>query len=124
MRVARRVRTESSGAVSPGQFGVLANLDRHGAKTPGELAVDECVQAPSMTRTISGMAERGWVTRAEHPTDRRQVLVSITDAGRATVRAARRQRDEWMTRRVAGLTEHEKKILADATPILAKLADS
>jgi len=124
MRVSRRVRYESSGDVRPGQFGVLANLSTNGAKTPGELANDERVQAPSMTRTITMLAERGWVRRDAHPTDRRQILVSITDEGRAVMKATRRQRDEWVNRRAATLTDDERRILAEATPILMRLANS
>lgn len=124
MRVSRRVRHESPGEVRPGQFGVLANLVANGPKTPGELANDECVQAPSMTRTITGLQDKGWVTRTDHPTDRRQVLVSITDSGKVSLRSSRLHRDEWMARRVATLSDDEKKILAEATPILLRLANS
>jgi DNA-binding MarR family transcriptional regulator len=124
MRLSRRVRFESEGDVRPGQFGVLANLSTNGAKTPGELANDERVQAPSMTRTITMLAERGWVRRDDHPTDRRQILVSITDEGRAALKASHRQRDEWVNRRAATLTDDERRILAEATPILMRLANS
>ncbi len=124
MRVSRRVRFESEGDVRPGQFGVMANLATNGAKTPGELANDERVQAPSMTRTITMLAERGWVRRDDHPTDRRQILVSITDEGRVALKASRRQRDEWVNRRAATLTDDERRILAEATPILMRLANS
>ena len=124
MRLARRVRFESEGDVRPGQFGVLANLANNGARTPGELANDDHVQAPSMTRTITMLAERGWVRRDDHPTDRRQILVSITDEGRAALKSSRRQRDEWVNRRAATLTDDERRILAEATPILMRLANS
>lgn len=124
MRLARRVRFESESDVRPGQFGVLANLATNGARTPGELANDDHVQAPSMTRTITMLAERGWVRRDDHPTDRRQILVSITDEGRAALKASRRQRDEWVNRRAATLSDDERRILAEATPILMRLANS
>lgn len=124
MRIARRVRFESESDVRPGQFGVLANLATNGAKTPGELANDDHVQAPSMTRTITMLAERGWVRRDDHPSDRRQILVSITDDGRTALKSSRRQRDEWVNRRAATLSDHERRILAEATPILMRLANS
>jgi DNA-binding MarR family transcriptional regulator len=124
MRLSRRVRFESEGDVRPGQFGVLANLATNGAKTPGELANDDHVQAPSMTRTITMLADRGWVRRDDHPTDRRQILVSITDEGRTALKASKRQRDEWVNRRAATLSDDERRILAEATPILMRLANS
>jgi DNA-binding MarR family transcriptional regulator len=124
MRLARRVRFESESDVRPGQFGVLANLATNGAKTPGELANDDHVQAPSMTRTITMLADRGWVRRDDHPTDRRQILVSITHDGRTALKTSRRQRDEWVNRRAATLSDDERRILAEATPILMRLANS
>jgi DNA-binding MarR family transcriptional regulator len=37
-----------------------------------------------MTATLDTLESRGWVVRAPNPTDRRSVLVSITEEGRAT----------------------------------------
>jgi hypothetical protein len=70
------------------------------------------------------LAERGWARRDDHPTARGQILVSITDEGRAALKASRRQRDEWVNRRAATLTDDERRILAEATPILMRLANS
>jgi DNA-binding MarR family transcriptional regulator len=124
MKIARRVRAESSGSLTPGQFGVLANLANHGARTPGELAADEYVQAPSMTRTIAMLVERGLVERGPHATDRRQVMLTITEKGRAELKVSRRTRDEWVTARLGSLTDDERLVLAKATPILERLANS
>jgi len=64
------------------------------------------------------------VTRTEHPSDRRQVLVSVTDAGAATVRETRRRRDAWLARRLAALPADEREVLARAADILRRIADS
>src|SRR5919199_872819 len=87
MRAVRRLRAEKSDAdLTDGQYSVLAILDRLGPKTPGEIAAIERVQPPSMTRTVAALAELGLGTRTEHPADRRQVLVALTEAGAGTVR--------------------------------------
>ena len=124
MKIARRVRAESSGPLTPGQFGVLANLDNHGARTPGELAADEYVQAPSMTRTIAMLVGRGLVERGPHATDRRQVMLTITEKGKAELKVSKRTRDEWVTARLGSLSDDERLALAKATPILERLANS
>src|SRR6476646_4200840 len=80
MRIARRVRFESSDAVAPHQFGVLAQL-QESPRTPRELADYERVSAPSMTRTVNGLVDRGLVARTDDPTDGRQVIVSLTPEG-------------------------------------------
>ena len=58
--------------------------------TPGELADHEKVQPPSMTRVIAVLEERSLVLRSPHPTDRRQVVLTVTEEGRAVVQRVRR----------------------------------
>ena len=125
MRAVRRLRAEKSDAdLTDGQYSVLAVLDRLGPRTPGEIAAHERVQPPSMTRTIAALAELGLVTRTEHPADRRQVLVALTETGAATVRETRRRRDAWLARRLAALTPAERDVLARSAEILRRIADS
>ncbi len=121
MRISRRVRFESSHDVAPHQFSVLCRLEET-PRTPGELAEIERVAKPSMTRTVGALVDRGLVLRQPDPTDGRQVILSITDEGRRSVRAIRRQRDAWMASRVAALTPEEQDVLARATAILARVA--
>jgi DNA-binding MarR family transcriptional regulator len=121
MRIARRVRFESSDAVAPHQFGVLAQL-QESPRTPRELADYERVSAPSMTRTVNGLVDRGLVARTDDPTDGRQVIVSLTPAGRQLLKDVRRKRDAWMSVRVARLSPEEQDVLRRAAVILARVA--
>ena len=119
----RRMRFErSSEEITDGQYSVLAALSKNGAMTPGELAERDHVQPPSMTRTVARLVGMGLVQRAEHPTDRRQVLVTITAAGDREVRETRRRRDAWLSRRLAELTPAERGTLAQASEILRRIA--
>ena len=78
MRATRRLRAEKSDSdLSDGQLSVLAFLEREGPSTPREIAAYERVQPPSMTRTLTALLDLGLVTRAEHPVDRRQVLIGL-----------------------------------------------
>jgi len=123
MRAVRRLRAEKSDAdLSDTQYSALAVLDRHGPRTPGELAEHERVQPPSMTRTVAGLAELGLVTRTPHPVDRRQVLVALTPQGSAVVRETRRRRDAWLARRLAELDPADREVLARASEILRRIA--
>jgi DNA-binding MarR family transcriptional regulator len=123
LRTARRLRSmKSLDELSDGQFSVLAQLHVQGPRTPGELAEAEHVRPPSMTRTIAGLADAGLVQRTDHPTDRRQVLISVTDSGRATVEETRRRRAQWLSRRLDLLTPAERETLADAAAILRRVA--
>lgn len=121
MRISRRIRLESGDDVAPHQFSVLVRLDER-ARSIGDLAATERVSAPSMTRTVNGLVERGLVARADHPEDGRQVIVSLTDLGRSTVKDTRRRRDQWMAVRLGVLDADELEVLRRATAILARVA--
>ena len=129
-RLARRLRVERLGlggtetVVSDIQLAALAALARHESMTPGELAEHEKVQPPSMTRVIAVLEERGLVRREPHATDRRQVVLTVTDNGRDLVQRVRRRREAWLAQRLQELTPDERQILRAAAPILEKLSQS
>jgi DNA-binding MarR family transcriptional regulator len=128
-RLARRLRVERTGGLaesglSDTQVAALAVLERQIAMTPGELAEYEKVQPPSMTRVITALEERGFVQRAPHPTDRRQVVLTVTDDGRHLVDQFRRRRDAWLAMRLRELTPQERAVLRAAAPILEKLSQA
>ena len=129
-RLARRLRVERLGlggtetVLSDIQLAALAALERHNAMTPGELAEHEKVQPPSMTRVIAVLEERGLVRREPHPTDRRQVILTVTAAGTSLVQRVRRRREAWLAQRIQELTPGEREILRAAAPILEKISQS
>ncbi|MGI8644966.1 MAG: MarR family winged helix-turn-helix transcriptional regulator [Nocardioides sp.] len=126
MRLRRRLAVERhpDNELSLGAMAVLGALLRHDEQTVGELARAEKVQPPSMTRTVNCLEEDGYVERRPHLSDRRQVLVGLSERGRATVLADRRRRDAWLTQRLAGLTPDERETLRRAAPLLDRLAQS
>jgi DNA-binding MarR family transcriptional regulator len=127
-RLARRLRVERQAeglaSLSDTQLAALSVLEKHPAMTPGELAEHEKVQPPSMTRVIAVLEERRLVMRAPHPTDRRQVVLSVTEEGRALVIQARRRRDAWLAKRLKELTPDERAVLRAAAPVLEKLSQA
>jgi DNA-binding MarR family transcriptional regulator len=128
-RLARRLRAERlAKGLEPGlsdtQLAALAALERHTAMTPGELADHEKVQPPSMTRVITALEERGLVRREAHATDRRQVVLTVTEPGKSVVQQSRRLREAWLAQRLRELTPQERQTLRAAAPILEKLSQS
>jgi DNA-binding MarR family transcriptional regulator len=124
-RLSRRMRNErdpESELLPVGQLSVLGALFRHGECTVGELAALERVQPPSMTRTVNCLADGGYVVRRRHEADGRQILVALSDTGRATVAADRRRRDAWLAQRLRELTPEERTVLRNAVPIIERLA--
>jgi DNA-binding MarR family transcriptional regulator len=128
-RLARRLRAERiarglATELSDTQLAALAALERHAAMTPGELAEHEKVQPPSMTRVISALLERALVARAPHPTDGRQVILTVTDQGRELVQQSRKLREAWLAQRLRELSPEERAALRAAAPILQRLSQA
>ena len=126
MRLRRRLAAERDPAneLSLGQMTVLALLLRLGDQSVGELARAERVQPPSMTRTVNCLEQGGYVVRRAHESDGRQVVVSVTEAGRTAVLADRRRRDVWLAQRLRRLGPDERAALRAAAPVLAALAQA
>jgi DNA-binding MarR family transcriptional regulator len=125
MRLSRRIRNQRGDhTLSAHQTAVLGALVHRGPMTPGELAVAEKVQPPSMTRTVAALEALGLVERHHHPTDRRQQLVSVTAAARELIDEDRRRRDAWMAKHLAALSKEERAALRAAVPVLERLSQS
>jgi len=124
MRLRRRLANERhpDNELSLGAMAVLGCLHRNGELSVGELAAQERVQPPSMTRTVNFLEDGGYVARRRHETDGRQVVVVLSDLGRETLLADRARRDAWLARKLNDLTAEERAVLRRAAPILEELA--
>ncbi|MEU8245243.1 MarR family transcriptional regulator [Nonomuraea sp. NPDC048916] len=101
--------------LEPWEFDVLTALRRAGKPyelSPGSLIRATLVTSGTMTNRIDRLAQAGLVVRRPDPEDRRGVLVSLTEAGRARVDAAfsdllRREREL-----LSGLGADDRRTLA------------
>ena len=123
MRLSRRLRSENVSTCTEAQYGVLASLVHFGPMSPGELAERERVQAPTMTRTVASLEDLGYVIRTKHATDRRQVVVTVTDAGREVVEETKRWRNAWLDENLAGLTAEERETVRRAAEIILRVTE-
>ena len=122
-RATRRLRLErSSEQITDGQYAALAALANRGPMSPTALAEDQNVQGPPMSRIIGALVEAGLARREEHPTDGRQVVVSVTEAGLVEVTETRRRRNVWLEARLAELTPADRETLARAALLLDRIA--
>ena len=105
--LARRAAFASRG-LETWEFDVLSALRRQGPPyqmTPGALIRATLVTSGTMTNRIDRLAEAGLVRRKPDPRDRRGVLVTLTDQGRATADDA-----------LADLLRRERELLASLGP--------
>lgn len=121
----RRLRAAAGGGVSLSQMSVLKRLDRLGPSTASELARVEQVRPQSVIATVNSLQAEGYVARSPHPTDGRQQLIALTDEGRDLVR---RRREEGHGRIAELIAERlgpaEQRLLAEAVPLLRRLAEN
>ncbi len=124
LRLARRIRQtrDESVELTASQYSVLAALSIRGRLTMGELAAEERVRPPTVTRVVNALAERDLVRRTSAPHDARQSLVELTDSGRSLLVANQRLRAEWLADRLADLDGDALDVLRTAIPLLTRVA--
>lgn len=123
MKVSRRARFEGSDSLAPHHFSVLVHLEK-GLDRPGAVAQAERVSAPSMTRTVTALVERGLVEASGDPADGRARVLALTDEGREALKTVRRSRDAWMISRLDDLTDEECRTLERARDILVRVSQA
>lgn len=104
------------------EISALVRLDRNGPATNSELAKSEQISPQSMGATVGALEARGLVARTSDPADRRRVVLSVTEAGRAVVDAKRTARARQVAEALESLDDDEIATLRAAAPLLERLA--
>jgi DNA-binding MarR family transcriptional regulator len=121
----RRVRSEAGGeGLGWSLAAVLGRLDRTGAMTTAELARAEMVKPQSMGGFLAELEQDGLVRRDPHPTDGRQILFSLTEAGVSARRQRQAAKLAWLTTAIARFDADERRMLVDAIALIQRLGES
>ena len=120
-RANRRMLAAGEG-LGQGHLNALATVFRVGSIRPGDLAQREFVSAPTMTRTLRELEERGLVSRIGDPDDRRSVIITVTEQGEHEVLRARSARADILAGLIAKLGPADQRALTEALPALEHLA--
>lgn len=107
-----------------GEFDVLATLRRSGspyALTPTALYEATMVTSGAMTNRLDRLEKAGLIRRAPHPSDRRGVVVQLTEKGRDLIDEALAAHLANEHQILSGLTRTEREALAN---LLRKLIAS
>ncbi len=122
-RLVRRLRLERADeALSLFKLSILGMLYRKGAVTATDLAAREHIQPQSLTRLLSFLEERGFVSRQPDETDRRRLLITITAEGKKALSADVRRKEAWLARVIEqALSPDERELLFHASRLLDRL---
>ena len=110
--------------LSASAFQTLAILEGAGEPLAGHVIADRLlVSSASMTSLLDTLEGRGLVERHPHPTDRRKVLIQLTDEAREIVDRMLPTVHAAATEALADLTEREREqLIASLATIRARLA--
>ena len=122
----RRLRqTRTDGELTLPESSALTRLDRGGPATASALAKLEQISPQSMGATLGALEARGLIERRPDPGDGRRAVLSVTGAGLRLLRDKRNARTEQLAKALsAGFTPAELRLLAAASPLLERLAES
>jgi DNA-binding MarR family transcriptional regulator len=122
----RRLRqTRTDGELTLPESSALTRLDRGGPATASALAKLEQISPQSMGATLGALEAKGLIERRPDPGDGRRAVLSVTDAGSRLLRDKRNARTELLAKALsAGFTPAEIQLLAAASPLLERLAES
>lgn len=124
LHLARELRREKIGGVSPHQVGLLVAIKYAPGITVGELASEERVSTAAMSKRVSRLERDGLVARTPSDSDRRCVGLTLTDEGQRTLRRVRSRRTAWLASRLGTLSRSELAAIGAAVePLTRLLAD-
>ena len=123
-RVLRRLRTETKTELALSQMSVLARLEQDGPTNTADLARAELMKPQSMGIILGSLEQEGLVERRPHPTDRRQILFALTDAGAAVRTRHRALKRDWLLGALARLDPAQRDALVAAIPVIRRIGES
>jgi len=120
----RRLREiDAQAGLTAARFSALASLRFHGSKNVGELALDEQVKPPSMTRLVRDMRRDGLVSVLPDPNDGRGVLVRMTPRATRLFDAVRAEKISLVADYLAGLPADVRDAIRHAFGALEALGE-
>ncbi|GGF17146.1 MarR family winged helix-turn-helix transcriptional regulator [Subtercola lobariae] len=122
-RLSRRIRPVGD-ELSHGLLSALSSVKNAGPMRPSDLARLEHVAAPTMTRIVADLENRGLIERAADPVDGRSFLLRVTDRGLNAVADARSSRMARVLAMLAEQSDADLSLIAAALPALEEVAVS
>jgi DNA-binding MarR family transcriptional regulator len=123
-RLARQLRQNSPGGLSPSQWSALVSVEDNESLRIGDLAEAEGVSAPTATRLVASLEEAGLLSRTSDPADRRTAYIALTDLGREKLEWAREVRTASLAQRLSEMPAADVRRLIELLPVLESFLNS
>lgn len=114
------MRKQRKGLSVP-QFRALVKVRKQPGLSLSEVADHLGASLPTTSRLVAKLVAKGFLARRESDTDRRQVMLEITPAGRALVDAATASTQAQMEAELTNLTETQREHVRRGMGILKEI---
>jgi DNA-binding MarR family transcriptional regulator len=101
----------------------LWRLSHSGPQRLCDLNGPEGISQPAMTQLVTRLEREGLAKRGSDPADRRAVVVSVTEEGRAAVARRQEGRAQALAGLLEGLSEEEYAAIMAALPAIERLGE-
>ncbi|WP_159992711.1 MarR family transcriptional regulator [Roseomonas sp. 18066] len=124
LSLGRRLRAaQPAGGISLSGMALLGTLSRQGPMPAARLAEAEGLQAQSLTRLIAALERAACIARRRSEADRREIVITLTERGKAALAEDLQARRLWLERAMAeALGAAERGALQQAAGAMLKLA--
>lgn len=124
-RLSRRLRpTAAAGSLTATEVDVLVAAERQGPVRLSDLASFAGLNPTMLSRIVPKLEEAGLIRRLGDDADRRVCRVEATAKGQRLMERIRSERNDALSRRLAGLGPAEQAALEAAIPVLEQLAEA
>ncbi|QGU08620.1 putative HTH-type transcriptional regulator YusO [Corynebacterium occultum] len=134
--VARRIRpaltklyvmyfrlSEQSSLTGP-QLSLMTRLQENGASRISHLAKMEGIRMPTASNALHQLEQRGMVDRIRDTTDRRGVLVTLTDLGATELKRVGEERTKYLAEMLSTLDDKHLAKADDLSELINTLAET
>lgn len=122
-RMARETSAQSKlDGMTPSRLAALAVLQTDGPMRVGALAERAGISAPTTSRLVDCLEDRGLIVRTSDPDDHRAIRVSLSPEGEAALSGVRELGAGLLATRIGGLTPDALTVLRAALPVIEELA--
>ncbi|NIG57494.1 MarR family winged helix-turn-helix transcriptional regulator [Chitinophaga sp. Cy-1792] len=122
----KRLRKQISNPedLSMAELNVLSMLMTRKELLPSELGSQLKISSQFMSQVLKRLQELDYISRKTAAEDKRKSLISITRTGQQMVEQTRKERDEWLAKKIATLySAQEKETIKSALSLLTALED-
>lgn len=104
------------------QFRALGEIERQPGCSLSDVAEAMGLALPAASKCVDALVQRKLVKRATHATDRRRVILAVTEQGQAVRQAVFDQARGYLARHLAKLSAEERGRIIEAMAILDRVA--